>query len=292
MKKRCESGRKAPGIISRAAGNTNTTLFEGLVLLMQGKVEICGVNTATLPVLRGSETRQLLEQARAGDAAARERLISGNLRLVLSVVQKFAGRGESMDDLFQVGVIGLIKAVDAFDLSQNVQFSTYGVPMIAGELRRFLRDHSAVRVSRSMRDTAYKVLQVKEKLSLQNGKEPDVETIAKALDIPRQEVVFALEAICDPVSLYEPVYSDAGESVTVMDQIGDTRNTDEHWLEQIALADAVRRLTAREKRILALRFYDGRTQMEVAKAVGISQAQVSRLEKNAIRQIKKNITAQ
>ena len=259
---------------------------------MQGKVEICGVNTATLPVLRGSETRQLLEQARAGDAAARERLISGNLRLVLSVVQKFAGRGESMDDLFQVGVIGLIKAVDAFDLSQNVQFSTYGVPMIAGELRRFLRDHSAVRVSRSMRDTAYKVLQVKEKLSLQNGKEPDVETIAKALDIPRQEVVFALEAICDPVSLYEPVYSDAGESVTVMDQIGDTRNTDEHWLEQIALADAVRRLTAREKRILALRFYDGRTQMEVAKAVGISQAQVSRLEKNAIRQIKKNITAQ
>ena len=292
MKKRCESGRKAPGIISRAAGNTNTTLFEGLVLLMQGKVEICGVNTATLPVLRGSETRQLLEQARAGDAAARERLISGNLRLVLSVVQKFAGRGESMDDLFQVGVIGLIKAVDAFDLSQNVQFSTYGVPMIAGELRRFLRDHSAVRVSRSMRDTAYKVLQVKEKLSLQNGKEPDVETIAKALGIPRQEVVFALEAICDPVSLYEPVYSDAGESVTVMDQIGDTRNTDEHWLEQIALADAVRRLTAREKRILALRFYDGRTQMEVAKAVGISQAQVSRLEKNAIRQIKKNITAQ
>ena len=292
MKKRCESGRKASGIISRAAGNTNTTLFEGLVLLMQGKVEICGVNTATLPVLRGSETRQLLEQARAGDAAARERLISGNLRLVLSVVQKFAGRGESMDDLFQVGVIGLIKAVDAFDLSQNVQFSTYGVPMIAGELRRFLRDHSAVRVSRSMRDTAYKVLQVKEKLSLQNGKEPDVETIAKALDIPRQEVVFALEAICDPVSLYEPVYSDAGESVTVMDQIGDTRNTDEHWLEQIALADAVRRLTAREKRILALRFYDGRTQMEVAKAVGISQAQVSRLEKNAIRQIKKNITAQ
>ena len=291
MKKRCESGRKAPGIISRAAGNTNTTLFEGLVLLMQGKVEICGVNTATLPVLRGSETRQLLEQARAGDAAARERLISGNLRLVLSVVQKFAGRGESMDDLFQVGVIGLIKAVDAFDLSQNVQFSTYGVPMIAGELRRFLRDHSAVRVSRSMRDTAYKVLQVKEKLSLQNGKEPDVETIAKALDIPRQEVVFALEAICDPVSLYEPVYSDAGESVTVMDQIGDTRNTDEHWLEQIALADAVKRLTPREKRILALRYYDGRTQMEVAKAVGISQAQVSRLEKNAIRQIKKNITA-
>ncbi len=258
---------------------------------MQGKVEICGVNTANLPVLKSGETRRLLEQAHAGSAAAREELISGNLRLVLSVVQKFAGRGESMDDLFQVGVIGLIKAVDCFDLSQNVQFSTYGVPMIAGELRRFLRDHSAVRVSRSMRDTAYRVLQVKEKLTAETGREPDIETISKALDIPRQEVVFALEAICDPVSLYDPVYSDGGESACVMDQIGDPRNTDEHWLEQIALEEAMRRLNAREKRILALRFYDGRTQMEVAKEVGISQAQVSRLEKNAIRQIKKNITA-
>ena len=246
---------------------------------MQGKVEICGVNTASLPVLKSAETRRLLEKARAGDAAAREALISGNLRLVLSVVQKFAGRGESMDDLFQVGVIGLIKAIDAFDL------------MIAGELRRFLRDHSALRVSRSMRDTAYKVLQVKEKLSAETGREPDVEAIAAALQIPRQEVVFALEAICEPVSLYEPVYSDAGESATVMDQLGDKRNTDEHWLEQIALADAVKRLTPREKRILALRYYDGRTQMEVARAVGISQAQVSRLEKSAISQIKKNITA-
>ena len=258
---------------------------------MQGKVEICGVNTANLPVLRGAETRCLLEQARQGDKAAREKLISGNLRLVLSVVQKFAGRGESMDDLFQVGCIGLIKAIDCFDLSQNVQFSTYGVPMIAGELRRFLRDHSAVRVSRSMRDTAYKVLQTKEKLTAETGREPDVETIARALEIPRQEVVFALEAICDPVSLYEPVYSDAGESATVMDQIGDSRDTDEHWLEQIALEEAMSRLSAREKRILALRYYDGRTQMEVARQVGISQAQVSRLEKNAIRQIKKNMTA-
>lgn len=258
---------------------------------MQGKVEICGVNTANLPVLKGAETRRLLEKARAGDTDARQELISGNLRLVLSVVQKFAGRGESMDDLFQVGVIGLIKAVDCFDLSQNVQFSTYGVPMIAGELRRFLRDHSAVRVSRSMRDTAYKVLQAKERLTAQHGREPDIETIAKTLDIKRQEVVFALEAICDPVSLYEPVYSDGGESATVMDQIGDTRNTDEHWLEQIALEEAMHRLSQREKRILALRFYDGRTQMEVAKEVGISQAQVSRLEKNAISQIKKNITA-
>ena len=259
--------------------------------MMPGKVEICGVNTATLPVLKGAEMRALLEKSRAGDKAAREKLISGNLRLVLSVVQKFAGRGESMDDLFQVGVIGLIKAIDAFDLSQNVQFSTYGVPMIAGELRRFLRDHSALRVSRSMRDTAYKVLQMKEKLTAETGREPDVEAIAKALAIPRQEVVFALEAICDPVSLYEPVYSDVGESATVMDQIGDKQNTDEHWLEQIALAEAMKRLSTREKRILALRYYDGRTQMEVAKAVGISQAQVSRLEKNAIQQIKKNITA-
>ena len=258
---------------------------------MQGKVEICGVNTATLPVLKGPETRRLLELAQQGDREAREALIAGNLRLVLSVVQKFSGRGESMDDLFQVGVIGLIKAVDCFDLSQNVQFSTYGVPMIAGELRRFLRDHSAVRVSRSMRDTAYKVLQAKERLTAETGREPDIETIAKNLGIPRQDVVFALEAICDPVSLYEPVYSDVGESATVMDQIGDTRNTDEHWLEQIALEEAMRRLSDREKRILALRYYDGRTQMEVARAVGISQAQVSRLEKNAIRQIKKNMSA-
>ena len=258
---------------------------------MQGKVELCGVNTAKLPVLKGDETRQLLEKAQTGDEAAREKLISGNLRLVLSVVQKFANRGESMDDLFQVGCIGLIKAIDCFDLNQNVQFSTYGVPMIAGELRRFLRDHSAIRVSRSMRDTAYKVLQAKEKLTNDNGREPDVETIAKELGLPRQDVVFAMEAICDPVSLYEPIFSDVGESATVMDQIGDTKNTDEQWLEQIALEEAMRRLTRREKRILALRFYDGRTQMEVAKAVGISQAQVSRLEKNAISQIKKNITA-
>ena len=258
---------------------------------MQGKVEICGVNTAKLPVLKGDETRQLLEKAQTGDEAAREKLICGNLRLVLSVVQKFANRGESMDDLFQVGCIGLIKAIDCFDLNQNVQFSTYGVPMIAGELRRFLRDHSAIRVSRSMRDTAYKVLRAKEKLTNDNGREPDVETIAKELGLPRQDVVFAMEAICDPVSLYEPIFSDVGESATVMDQIGDTKNTDEQWLEQIALEEAMRRLTRREKRILALRFYDGRTQMEVAKAVGISQAQVSRLEKNAISQIKKNITA-
>ena len=257
---------------------------------MQGKVEICGVNTAKLPVLKAAETRELLEKARAGDREARQALIAGNLRLVLSVIQKFTGRGESMDDLFQVGCIGLIKAVDCFDLNQNVQFSTYGVPMIAGELRRFLRDHSAIRVSRSMRDTAYRVLQAKEKLAAQDGREPDVDRIAAELGIPRQEVVFALEAISDPVSLYDPIYSDGGESATVMDQIGDKHNTDEHWLEQIALEEAVKRLDSREKHILALRFYDGRTQMEVARAIGISQAQVSRLEKNAIGRIKKELS--
>ena len=258
---------------------------------MQGKVEICGVNTAKLPVLKSAQTRELMEKARGGDQDAREKLIAGNLRLVLSVVQKFAGRGESMDDLFQVGCVGLIKAIDAFDLSQNVQFSTYGVPMIAGELRRFLRDHSALRVSRSTRDTAYKVLQAKEKLTARDGREPTVEQLAAELALPRQEIVFAMDAVCEPVSLYEPVFSDGGENATVMDQIGDTRNTDEHWLEQIALSDALRKLSPREKHILALRYYDGRTQMEVAREIGISQAQVSRLEKNAIRQIKKNITA-
>lgn len=256
---------------------------------MQGKVEICGVNTASLPVLKGSETRKLLEKARAGDSSARDQLISGNLRLVLSVVQKFAGRGESMDDLFQVGVIGLIKAVDCFDLNQNVQFSTYGVPMIAGELRRFLRDHSAVRVSRSMRDTAYKVLQVRDKYLAENQREPTVEQIAQELGIPREEVVFAMDAIVDPVSLYEPVYSDGGDAICVMDQVSDTRNTDEAWTDRIALKEAMKRLDDRERRILSLRFYEGKTQMEVSAEVGISQAQVSRLEKGAINTIKKNI---
>ena len=259
---------------------------------MQSKVEICGVNTAKLPVLKSAETRILLEKARQGDDEARQELINGNLRLVLSVIQKFGGRGESMDDLFQIGCIGLIKAVDCFDLSQNVQFSTYGVPMIAGELRRFLRDHSPIRVSRSMRDTAYKVLQAKERLTASDGREPTIEAIAKDLGISRQEVVFAMEAISDPVSLYDPIYSDGSESACVMDQLGDSRNTDEQWLEQIAMEEAVKRLDSREKRILALRFYDGRTQMEVAKAVGISQAQVSRLEKNAISRIKKELSGQ
>ena len=256
---------------------------------MQGKVELSGVNTSKLPLLKNAEMRELIAEAQSGNNAAREKLIEGNLRLVLSVIQKFAGRGESMDDLFQVGCIGLIKAIDCFDLSQNVQFSTYGVPMISGELRRFLRDHSALRVSRSMRDTAYRVLQVKERLTAELGREPDVERIAKELGLKRSEVVFAMDAICDPVSLYEPVYSDSGESVCVMDQIGDSKNTDEHWLEKIALGEAVSHLNEREKRILSLRFYSGRTQMEVAQEIGISQAQVSRLEKNAISRIKKEI---
>ena len=256
---------------------------------MQGKVEICGVNTAKLPVLKNDEMKSLLCRAKSGDAAARDTLISGNLRLVLSVIQKFTGRGENVDDLFQVGCIGLIKAIDNFDVNQDVRFSTYGVPMIAGEIRRYLRDNSSIRVSRSMRDTAYRVLQAKEKLTNDTQREPSVEEIAKHLGLKREDVVFALDAICDPVSLYEPIYTDGGESICVMDQVGDTKNIDENWLEQIALSEAISKLGAREKHILALRFYDGKTQMEVADQVGISQAQVSRLEKNAIGQIKKYI---
>ena len=256
---------------------------------MQGKVEICGVNTAKLPRLNGRETEELLGRAKAGDAAAREMLISGNLRLVLSVIQKFAGRGENPDDLFQVGCIGLIKAIDHFDISQPVRFSTYGVPMIAGEIRRYLRDNSVIRVSRSIRDTAYRVLQAKEKLLAERGSEPSPEALAEYLQIRREDVVFALDAICDPVSIYEPVYSDGGESICVLDQIGDPNSSDDNWLEQIALCDALQRLGEREKHILSLRFYEGKTQMEVASEVGISQAQVSRLEKNAIAQIKRNI---
>jgi len=255
---------------------------------MQGKVEICGVNTAKLKVLSNEEIMALLRRTKEGDREARQELIAGNLRLVLSVIQKFLSRGENVDDLFQVGCIGLIKAIDNFDISQNVRFSTYGVPMIIGEIRRYLRDNSPIRVSRSMRDLAYKVLQVKERLMGETQREPTVEEIARALEIRREDVVFALDAILDPVSLHEPVYTDGGDAICVMDQVGDTKNTDESWLEQIALNEAIDRLGEREKHILALRFYDGKTQMEVAAEVGISQAQVSRLEKNAISQIKKN----
>ena len=256
---------------------------------MRGRVEISGINTAKLPVLKNDEMTALLRRAHAGDTAAREQLICGNLRLVLSVLQRFQSRGENVDDLFQVGCIGLMKAIDHFDLSQNVRFSTYAVPMIIGEIRRYLRDNSAIRVSRSMRDTAYRVLQAREKLQREQQREPTVEQIAHELGIRREEVVFAMDAVCDPVSLFEPIYSDGGDTMCVMDQVRDNKNTDEDWLEQIALKEAMSRLSERERQILALRYSDGKTQMEVSGEIGISQAQVSRLEKNAIKSIKKNM---
>ena len=258
---------------------------------MQGKVEICGVNTARLQVLSNKETLELLRRSKAGDRAAREKLISGNLRLVLSVIQKFYGRGENPDDLFQVGCVGLIKAIDGFDLSQPVRFSTYGVPMIAGEIRRYLRDNSAIRVSRSVRDTAYRVLQCKEQMQLELGRDPSLEEVAQRLGLQRGDVVSAMDAITAPVSLFEPVYADGGDPLMVMDQVRDTRNTDEHWLERIALRDAMGQLGKREKEILTLRFREGKTQMEVAREIGISQAQVSRLEKNALGSIRKAISS-
>ena len=256
---------------------------------MQGKVEIAGVNTAKLKVLKNEETMALLRRTKEGDQAARQELIEGNLRLVLSVIQRFSSRGENADDLFQVGCVGLIKAIDNFDINQPVRFSTYGVPMIIGEIRRYLRDNSAIRVSRSMRDTADRVLQVRDRYLAEHQKEPTVEQIAQELEIPREEVVFAMDAIVDPVSLYEPVYSDGGDAICVMDQVRDTKNTDEDWTDRIALKEAMKRLDPRERRILSLRFYEGKTQMEVSAEVGISQAQVSRLEKGAINTIKKNI---
>jgi len=256
---------------------------------MQGKVEICGVNTSKLKTLKQEEMAQLLVKARNGDREARDRLIEGNLRLVLSVTQRFMGRGENPDDLFQVGCIGLLKAVQNFDATKEVRFSTYGVPMIAGEIRRYLRDNSPIRVSRSVRDLAYRILQCKEQLLLEQGREPTMEQIAQKMELPVSEVVGAMDAIAAPISLYEPVYSDGGDPLTVMDQVRDTRNTDDKWLEQIALRDAVGRLGEREKQILALRFQEGRTQMEVAREIGISQAQVSRLEKNALSSIRKEI---
>lgn len=257
---------------------------------MTGKVVICGVNTGKLETLTNEETMELIKKSQAGDAAAREKLIRGNLRLVLSVIQKFLSRGENADDLFQVGCIGLIKAIDNFNCDLMVKFSTYGVPMIQGEVRRYLRDNSSIRVSRSIRDTAYKVMQVKEQLINERSSEPTVDEIAKILDTRRENVVAALDAIQEPVSLYEPIYSSSGDSVCGMDQIGDARNTDENWLEEIAINEAITKLSPREKNILAMRFYEGKTQMQVAKEVGISQAQVSRLEKNAISRIKKDIS--
>lgn len=256
---------------------------------MQHKVEICGVNTSKLRVLKSDETMALLVKAQKGDNEAREQLIAGNLRLVLSVIQRFSNRGENSDDLFQVGCIGLIKAIDNFDTTMNVKFSTYGVPMIVGEIRRYLRDNSTIRVSRSMRDTAYKVLQAKEAYMAQHQREPSIDEVAKMLELRREDVISALDAILEPVSLYEPVYSDNGDTVCVMDQVKDTKNTDEKWLEHIALKEAVEHLTEREKKILTMRFFQGRTQMEVSSEIGISQAQVSRLEKNALLQLRKEM---
>ena len=255
---------------------------------MYNKVEICGDNTANLKVLSESEKMRLLREMRAGNRKAREELVNGNLRLVLSVIQRFTQRGENLDDLFQVGCIGLIKSIDNFDINQNVRFSTYAVPMIIGEIRRYLRDNNAIRISRSMRDTAYRAMQIKEKLTTEKLRDPSVEEIAKQMDLPKEEVVLALESIVDPVSLYEPVYADGGDTIYVMDQVGD-HNDDKNWLDEIALKEAIRGLSDREKRILNLRFFKGMTQIEVSAEIGISQAQVSRLEKGALARIKKQL---
>ena len=252
------------------------------------KVEICGVNTSQLKVLKEAEKMELLRRMHNGDLRARDELINGNLRLVLRVIQRFTNRGENPDDLFQVGCIGLIKSIDNFDMTQNVRFSTYAVPMIIGEIRRYLRDNNSVRVSRSMRDTAYHAMQAKEELTVKLNREPTVEEIAKHLDLKKEDVVLALEAIVEPVSLFEPVYSDGGDTIYIMDQVGD-RNDDNGWIDEILLKEEISKLSDREKKILSLRFMQGKTQMEVADEVGISQAQVSRIEKGALKQIKRNI---
>lgn len=254
---------------------------------MTNKVEICGVNTSTLPILSKKEKDELFIKIKNGDKDARDIFIKGNLRLVLSVIQRFSNRGENPDDLFQVGCIGLIKAIDNFDTSVGVQFSTYAVPMIIGEVRRFLRDEGPLRVSRSLKDTAYKALRAKERFISEHMREPTISEIAKEIDVECSDVVFALDAIADPVSLSEPVYHDGGEPIYVMDQVRDTKNTDSNWLESIALNEAMKHLDEREKHILDLRFFYGKTQMEVAEEIGISQAQVSRLEKSALKQMRK-----
>lgn len=249
------------------------------------KVELCGVNTSKLKVLKEKEKMELLRKIMEGDKNARNELINGNLRLVLSVIQRFTNRGENLDDLFQVGCIGLIKAIDNFDVTQNVRFSTYAVPMIIGEIRRYLRDNNSVRVSRSLRDTAYHAMQIKERLTNENQKEPTIEEIAKEMHIKKEEVVLALEAIVEPVSLYEPLYNDGGDTIYVMDQVGDS-NSDDNWIDEIVFKQSIEKLSDREKKILSMRFMQGKTQTEVAKEIGISQAQVSRLEKSAINNIK------
>ncbi len=249
------------------------------------KVVICGVDTSKLPVLKEAEKMRLLKEAKSGDKNAREQLINGNLRLILSVIQRFTSRGENLDDLFQVGCIGLIKAIDNFDDSHNVKFSTYAVPMIIGEIRRYLRDNNSIRVSRSVKDTAYRAMQVKEQLTNKLNREPTVSEIATELKIPPRDVVIALESVVDPISLYEPIYSDGGDTIYVLDQVGDN-NDDRNWLEEISFREAIKNLSDREKKILSLRFIKGKTQMEVSEEIGISQAQVSRLEKFALEKIK------
>ena len=254
---------------------------------MINRVEIANVNTSKLQVLTNKENKELFEQMNNGDKSAREKIISGNLRLVLSVIQRFGGRGENSDDLFQIGCVGLIKAIDNFDTSLDIQLSTYAVPMIIGEIRRYLRDNNMVRVSRSIRDLAYKVLQVKEKLTKETGKEPTLEQIAKELDVEKEDVVMSLDAIQDPVSLQEPVYNDGADSIYIMDQVKDKKNTDELWAENQTISEALKKLNDKEKMIIDKRFFKGRTQMEVAEEIGISQAQVSRLEKTAIDHIRR-----
>lgn len=258
-------------------------------MLKRNKVEICGVDTSKLPVLTNEEMQHLIRAMQSGDIYARETLINGNLRLVLSVIQRFNNRGEYVDDLFQVGCIGLMKSIDNFDLKHGVRFSTYAVPMIIGEIRRYLRDNNPIRVSRSLRDIAYKALQIREQLMAKTSKEPTATEIAKQLDIPHEDVVFALDAIQDPVSLFEPIYQDGGDPIYVLDQLSDEKSDDKRWIEEIAMRDGMQRLNSREKMILSKRFFQGKTQMEVAEEIGISQAQVSRLEKAAIKQMNKNI---
>ena len=257
--------------------------------MANNKVEICGVDTSSLPVLTNERMRQLFPLVHGGDRAAREEFINGNLRLVLSVVQRFSNRGENADDLFQVGCIGLIKALDNFDVSQNVRFSTYAVPMIIGEIRRYLRDNNPIRVSRSLRDTAYKALQARDLLSSRLDREPTIGEIAREIGVNEEDVVFAMEAIQDPVSLFEPVYNDGGDAIYIIDQVKDQKQSDALWLENLAVSEALRRLNEREQKILRLRFFEGRTQMEVAGEIGISQAQVSRLEKNALQHMRKYV---
>ena len=268
--------------------NTLIKLLDGVSDVVYNKVEICGVDTSKLTVLKEAEKMNLLRKMHEGDATAREKLINGNLRLVLSVIQRFTNRGENLDDLFQVGCIGLMKSIDNFDISLDVRFSTYAVPMIIGEIRRYLRDNNSIRVSRSLKDTAYRAMQIKERLTNQSLNEPTIEEIAKEMGMEKHEVVLALEAIVDPVSLYEPVYSDGGDTIYVMDQIGD-KSDDINWLDELSMKEAITHLNDREKKILSLRFFQGKTQVEVAKEIGISQAQVSRLEKCALTKVKKEI---